>query len=86
LNEAGKVIGSSYRYNGGSVQLGQSAWLYDGATNTNIGLIGPEHTRNDGGKYSQGSTLNEAGHVVGYSLFLSLQRRQHPVGTERLAI
>jgi hypothetical protein len=67
LNESGNVIGSTARYNGGSIQLGQSAWFYDGSTTIIIGLTGPEHTRNDGAKFSQSSALNEAGQVVGYS-------------------
>jgi hypothetical protein len=68
LNEAGQVIGISHRYNGGSTELNQSVWLYDGATTIDVGLIGPEHTRNDGLKYSNTGGLNEAGQVTGYSL------------------
>jgi hypothetical protein len=67
LNEAGQVRGRSDRYNGGSTLLGYSAWFYDGATTTNIGLIGNEHTRNDGYKNSAASELNEAGQVIGLS-------------------
>ena len=40
LNEAGQVRGYSDRYNGGSTDLGHSAWLYDGATTIDIGLTG----------------------------------------------
>ena len=50
--------------------MGRSAWLYDGATTIDIGLTGPEHTRNNGYKYSLGGfqdQLNEAGQVIGYS-------------------
>jgi hypothetical protein len=68
LNEAGQVSGYSYRWNGGSVYLGQSAWLYNGATTTNIGLVGPEHTRNDGRKDSFNDGLNEVGQVIGHSM------------------
>jgi hypothetical protein len=67
LNEAGQVRGYSTRYNGGSTDLGQSAWLYNGAATIIIGLTGPEHTKNDGRKYSDTDQLNEAGHVSGYS-------------------
>ena len=52
VNEAGQVSGSSGRYNGGSTDLGSSAWLYNGATTIDIGLTGSEHTRNNGYKYS----------------------------------
>ncbi len=47
--------------------LGQSAWLYDGATTLNIGLTGSEHTRNDGYQANHSQQLNEAGQVSGYS-------------------
>jgi hypothetical protein len=65
LNEAGQARGASERYNGGSTDLGESAWLYSGATTINVGLIGPEHTRNDGYKYSYAYHLNEAGQAGG---------------------
>ncbi len=68
LNEVGHVRGYSLRFNGGSIDLGQSAWLYDGATTVNIGFNGPEHTRNDDYKYSAADELNEAGKIRGYSL------------------
>ena len=67
LNEAGQVIGSSQRFNGGSTDLGQTAWLYDGATTAAIGLTGSEYTRNDGYKHSTAHRLNEMGQVAGAS-------------------
>ncbi len=67
MNAAGQVLGHSYRYNGGSAQLGYSAWLYNGATTIDIGLTGPEYTRNDGYRFSFEGKLNEAGQVIGYS-------------------
>jgi hypothetical protein len=71
LIEAGQVSGRSQRFNGGSANLGWSAWLYNGATTIAIGLTGSEHTRNDGYKESRGGEfpedLNEAGQVVGES-------------------
>ena len=67
LNEAGLVIGSSERWNGGSTLLGQSAWVYDGTTTINIGFTGPEYTRSDGFKSSSASKLNDAGQVSGVS-------------------
>jgi hypothetical protein len=67
LNETGQVAGQSARYNGGSTELGQSAWLYDGATTIEIGLTGAEYTRDDGYRVSRASRLNEAGQVSGYS-------------------
>ena len=67
LNEAGQVRGYSQRYNGGAVNLGLSAWLYDGTTTLNIGLTGSEYTRSDGFQYSVYQQLNEAGQVSGAS-------------------
>jgi hypothetical protein len=68
LNEAGHVIGFSRRFNGGSNDLGQSFWLYNGASTIDIGLTGGEHTRSDGFKWSYADDLNEVGQVRGYSL------------------
>jgi hypothetical protein len=67
LNEAGQVIGDSTRFNGGSADLGRSAWLYDGTTTLNIGLTDSVHTRNDGFQDSLASRLNQAGEVAGVS-------------------
>jgi hypothetical protein len=67
LNGAGQVMGTSERYNGGGTYLGESAWLYDGTTTIDIGLIGPEHTRSTGSRFSEPRQLNEAGQVVGRS-------------------
>jgi hypothetical protein len=66
LNEFGQVVGRSNRYSG-SADLGQSAWLYDGATTIDIGLTGAEYTRNDGFKSSIAYGLNDSGQVSGYS-------------------
>lgn len=66
LNDAGQVIGSSYRYLG-NARFGISAWLYNGHSTLNIGLTGNGYTRNDGYRYSEGAYLNEAGQVAGYA-------------------
>ena len=68
LNEAGQVIGESDRFNGGNSDLGNTAWLYDGANTINIGLTGAEYTRHDDFKNSVALQLTEAGHVRGRSL------------------
>ena len=67
LNNAGQVAGLAYRYDGvtGRAQ-GQSVWLYDGATTTNIGLTDAEHTSvTTGERHSSLSALNNAGQVAG---------------------
>jgi hypothetical protein len=66
LNEAGQVIGSSYRYYG-NTRLGHSAWLYDGNQTSEIGLAGGVYTQTDGYQFSYASALNESGQVIGYS-------------------
>jgi hypothetical protein len=67
MNDAGQVIGYSYRFISGSSNSGQDAWLYDGSTTIDIGFTRSEHTRIDGYKYSSARQLNEAGQVIGYS-------------------
>lgn len=67
LNEAGQVIGEAVRYNGGSTLSGLTAWLYSDSSTIDIGLLGAEHTRNDGYKFSRAISLNEAGQVIGHS-------------------
>lgn len=62
----GKVSGTSQRYNGGSVDLGQSAWHFDGTTTKNISLSAPEFSRNDGYHNSVITFTNTSGQVVGY--------------------
>ena len=67
MNEAGRVVGYSQRFNGGSAALGQSIWLFNGAATINAGLTGSEHTKADGYKFSTLLDLNEAGQVSGWS-------------------
>jgi len=66
LKETGRVIGRAGRYNS-SLYLGQSAWLYNGSSTVNIGLIDSEHTRDNGFRYSNAGGSNDSGQVVGYS-------------------
>ena len=68
LNQAGQVVGSAQRYNGGSADLGNSVWLYNGSNTVNVGLTNAEHTRYDGYKSSDKFQLNEAGQVAGRAL------------------
>jgi hypothetical protein len=66
-NEAGQVLGTSNRFNGGSASLGQTVWFYDGSTTTALGFTGAEYTRSDGYKLSGSTSSNDAGRVIGYS-------------------
>lgn len=63
-NAAGHVAGTAQRYSGADF-MGQSVWLYNGATTINVGLTGAEHTRSNGYRYSNFRSLNAAGHVAG---------------------
>jgi len=67
LTEAGLVSGVSTRWNGGAAPLGETAWLYNGSTLLNIGFTDPEHTRDDGYRYSDPRVLTESGLVSGIS-------------------
>jgi hypothetical protein len=66
LNEAGQVLGYSFRYDGGEHE-GVDAWLYDGTSTLRLGLSGPAYERADGCRTSYAKDLNEAGQVVGTS-------------------
>jgi len=68
LNQAGDVAGESMRFDPATgVQIGKSAWLYNGSSALRIGLTDAEHTRNDGYQRSLTYHLNEAGQVAGTS-------------------
>ncbi len=63
----GTVAGTSLRYNSGNVDLGQSAWHFDGTTTRSIGLVASEYFRNDGYHNSVINFTNINGQVVGYA-------------------
>jgi len=65
-NEAGQVLGTAERFNG-AMEIGQSAWLYNGTTTQTIGLMDAGHTRDDGDQVNQANYLNEAGQAAGYA-------------------
>lgn len=67
LNEAGQVGGLSYRYNNGTRDMGQNAWLYNGTAVTSIGFSGSEYTRSDGYQNSGVNEINSAGQARGFS-------------------
>lgn len=66
LNQAGDIIGNSYRYDGMDT-AGVSAWLYDGTSSINIGETSGHHTSAGGHRTSMAVLLNEAGQVAGTS-------------------
>lgn len=66
-NAAGAVMGTANRYNGTSTLLGQSVWLYDGINTRNVGLVGAEHTRSDGYRWSEAGVLTASGAATGSS-------------------
>ena len=65
LNATGQVAGVAQRFNGGSVDLGQSAWVYDPASN--LTFAAPEFSlRADGYAFSQVTYLGDGGLALGY--------------------
>ena len=66
MNSHGQVVGNSDRFSGADY-VGQSAWLYDGIQNIQIGLNDSSHTSAGGDHFSQAVALNEQGQVAGYS-------------------
>jgi len=67
LNEAGQVVGIAERYNG-STSTGLSAWLYNGTTTQEIGLMDAGHTNSSTGyQHNYANRLNEAGQALGFA-------------------
>jgi hypothetical protein len=74
LNEAGQVIGFSYRFEPpdmislGSHNLSSvTAWLYEDGVHTPLGLTDKKHTGEDGAQFSTVTAINKSGLVAGYS-------------------
>lgn len=67
MNEAGQVTGYSYRFDGGSLLLAQTPWIYTGGSTITVGLTDTEHTKSNGYNSGRAERLNEAGHVAGFS-------------------
>lgn len=66
LNDVGQVGGTSDRYDAAGNRIGFSAWIYDGAGTSNVGLTDAEHTRStDGIRGSVVNKLNNAGAAAG---------------------
>lgn len=65
---SGIVAGSSRRYEGGAILLGQSAWVSPQSGGTQrVGLVGSEFRRADGWEFSAVDELSESGVIAGYS-------------------
>jgi len=67
LNEAGQVTGYARRYSG-EIDMGFSAWFYDGSTTAEIGLTGGVHAMSNGFQKNFTNQLNDAGQVVGRAI------------------
>ena len=67
VSQAGKAVGTASLYNGASIQVGQSAWFFDGKSTIDLSLKDSNHTGTGGARYSDIQTFNEAGFVVGTS-------------------
>ncbi len=66
LNDAGHATGESVRYDASGVN-GSTAWYYNGATTTRIGIFDAQHTSVNGEQYSFASRMNAASQVAGSS-------------------
>lgn len=66
-NEAGIVVGSSRRYIDLNTYKGADAWVWSGATTTQIGLTGGVFTDPTGRQFTEPMFLNAAGQVAGRS-------------------
>lgn len=70
-NEAGQVVGISYRYPSDNENRGQNTWVFSAVTNTTIitGLTGEAHTGNGGYQVSRNEfMLMNSGFVAGSSV------------------
>ncbi|MBY0398993.1 hypothetical protein K2X89_01775 [Myxococcota bacterium] len=71
-SDAGHVLGSSTRYDGGTDPLTVTQWLFDAqslATKA-IGLFDPAHTDAEGLQSNRAHALSESGHVAGSAIRL----------------
>ncbi len=66
-NAAGLVAGYSYRFLGVSTNNGRDAWVWDGTTTRQIGLIGTGYTGSAGLRSSTLSLINAGGLIAGSS-------------------
>jgi hypothetical protein len=66
-NEAGQVVGYSRRFTGVNTDNGQSIWVWNGTTTTQIGLTGPAYTGSAGRQNSSALFMDAAGRVAGTS-------------------
>ncbi len=64
INSSGQMIGRSYRYDA-TFKRGESAWLYNGTTVTNIGLVDSLHTTRFNERWNTLTSINDAGQVLG---------------------
>jgi hypothetical protein len=71
-NDAGDVVGTSARYHPTLFgDRGQSAWLYNGTTTINVGLVGGVYQQAgsyNSTKFAEALGINNAGQVIGKSL------------------
>jgi hypothetical protein len=66
-NEAGQVVGISFRYTGLSTSNGQDAWVWNGSSTVRVGMSGPGYTGSAGYQFSNIRSQNSVGQVVGVS-------------------
>jgi hypothetical protein len=77
LNAAGQAAGYSERYTATNTDNGLDAWVWNGTTTIQIGLLGGTNTTSSGFQYSIPSHLNGDGQVAGTSWRLTSNNRQN---------
>lgn len=66
MNDLGHVAGLSKR-GGATGDKGQDAWIWNGSTTNQVGLVGGAYLRSDGWQYTETTLLNAAGDAAGWS-------------------
>ena len=66
-NDSGQVAGYSRRYLAGGADNGRDAWVWDGTSTTQVGLVGGAYTGSGGLQYSEVQFQNSSGRLAGYS-------------------
>jgi len=66
-NAAGQVAGHSRRYSNVNTENGRDAWVWNGTTTTQLGLVGGAYTTSTGRQFSEPDRQNAAGQIAGIS-------------------
>lgn len=68
MNDSGQIAGTSSRFNNLGQDNGNDAWVWNGTSTIQIGLVGGVYTRSTGRQISYPERQNEAGYIAGFSV------------------